>query len=292
MPDNIRMAGMAETGKFKAGAVDTDQPWFVLGAASKYEILMSRDPAISHFYAFEADKSRGLVFAVPDGAVDIVFDCDSFFPQARVCGTTLEARRIELQHQHRYFGVRFALGVIPGFLDVVARDLVNQEINLRNLIPDAEAIFDKMIRQPSIFNRASMFMDFFPRKHNRDNTCITRYVMKIICANHGNIKIQEITDATGWNRRTILRNFQNDTGLSPKIFSRIVRCQAAMHEIAHNKNVIFSDLAHKLGFSDQPHLLRDFKKLTNVTPVDYRNKMQGQIYSRKIQYHHPQCINP
>lgn len=266
-------------------AINTDQPWFVLGAADQYELLLSHDRSISHFYRFEADASNGLIFAVPDGCIDIVFDCDPASPSVRVCGTTLEARSVALQHQHSYFGVRFPIGVVPEFLDTRAKYLVGQEINLADLMQHADSLTDRIVSQSSIADQAREFQRFHNGQQNPQTSAVTDQALSLIYARKGNIQTQEIASATGWSRRTILRQFQEDLGLAPKTFCRIIRCQAAMSDINREDHINLSSLAYDLGFSDQSHFLKDFRRLVSITPFEFKAKVSTDHYLRKIHIH-------
>ena len=74
---------------YRHSGFQPEQPWFVLNAARHYSVIASDNPAISHFYSFEVAQNACMTLAIPDGCVDIVFDCDAQRPAARVCGTTL-----------------------------------------------------------------------------------------------------------------------------------------------------------------------------------------------------------
>lgn len=260
----------------------SNQPWFVLNAATHYDLVTSSDPSISHFYSFEADQSNGLTFAIPDGCIDIVFDCDQSKPRALVCGTTLEARCADLVHQHRYFGVRFALGVVPKFLNIRADELVDQEIDLLNVVPEAVGLFEQVINRSSCPEQATLFQHFFRDIAPREPSPLTSLAVRLICENKGNIRVNELESQTGYTRRTLLRQFNVDIGLSPKAFSRIVRCQSAVCDINYREKVMLSDLAYDLGFSDQSHFLREFKKLVSTTPVDYLCRIKQKAYLNRI----------
>ena len=129
----------------KVASIHSKQPWFVLSAAKHYDLVLSDEPAISHFYSFKTKPLSGMTIAVPDGCVDILFDCDKTNPSARVCGTTLEARSAELKGDHDYFGVRFSLGVTPDFLNVSADDLVDHQVDFLDAVTGAEPVFDHIV---------------------------------------------------------------------------------------------------------------------------------------------------
>lgn len=260
-----------------------EQPWFVLSAAKQYRLAMSYNPAISHFYSFEADQTRTLALAIPDGCVDIVIDCDPVNPKVKVCGSTLEARSAGLTHKHPYFGVRFTLGVFPEFLNTSADELVNHELQLLELVPEFEQVLEALVNEPDFLKQAAIFERFYAGKTILSQSDLTLTAARAICNERGVIRSKQLEDLTGFSIRTIQRQFQSDIGMSPKAFSRIVRCQSAVNTLNQNDSISFSELACELGFSDQPHFLREFKKLVSTTPLEFQRQMQERSRLRLIE---------
>ncbi|WLG88032.1 helix-turn-helix domain-containing protein [Pseudomonas cucumis] len=245
--------------------------------------MPSEHPAISHFYAFDVAQSANLL-AVPDGCVDIVFDCDATRPTARICGTPLAAQAVELHQNHHYFGVRFSPGVIPGFINVLAEELTERELDLLEVSGFAQRIFENIVQAPLLGDQMRLFNDYLaPRLMGRTST-LTAMVIQQALRHRGDIRIQQLEELSGYTSRTLHRQFSQDTGMSPKTFCRIIRCQAALDTLNTQHDVSFSELALDLGFSDQSHFLRDFKKLVSTTPCDYQRKMTQNAYTDRINY--------
>ncbi|MEM8561591.1 MAG: helix-turn-helix domain-containing protein [Pseudomonadota bacterium] len=261
-----------------------NQPWFVLNAATHYQRVGSQDPAISHFYHFEADESQHHTLAVPDGCVDIIFDCDTARPSARVCGTTFEARSAHLKHGHRYFGIRFAIGLMPECLDISAHELVDQEIDLTYLAPSAGPLIEQIVGMASCREQVALAEAFFSGTAVRKASALTSQAVQLIWQHQGSIRVDDIESITGYTRRTLLRRFIADVGMSPKAFCRIVRCQLAVHHMSHGNSFALSQLACELGFSDQAHFQREFKQLVSTTPLDYRRRLDTGAYLQRIQH--------
>lgn len=259
-----------------------EQPWFVLNS-SRYSVLPSEHPAISHFYALDVARSADLL-AVPDGCVDIVFDCDATRPNVRICGTALEAQRVELLQDHHYFGVRFAPGVIPGFINVMAEDLTEQEWDLLQVSAFAQRIFESIVQAPLLHEQMKLFSDYLAPHLTVRTSKLTAMVIQQALAHRGDLRIQQLEDLSGYTSRTIHRQFSQDTGMSPKTFFRIIRCQSALETLNTQHDVSFTELALDLGFSDQSHFLRDFKKLVSTTPCDYQRKMGQNAYTGRISF--------
>lgn len=261
-----------------------EQPWFVLTSSKHYDLAISNDQSISQCYAFEADHSGGPTFAIPDGCIDVLFDCDQANPTAKVCGSTLEARNAELKHRHRYFGVRYKLGVIPGFLGVSAAELVDCEVNLLDIIPKLEPAFAQIVTEHCFENQVTIFRRLYERKSPRLPSPLTMGTIQIISEKKGTLSVKQLEALTGYTSRTLQRQFQSDMGMSPKTFSRIIRCQSAVHEINYQNSIVFSELASDLGFSDQPHFLREFKQFVSATPSNYQRQVQRSDYRQRIRY--------
>lgn len=201
-----------------------EQPWFVLNS-SRYSVMPSEHPAISHFYAFDVAQSTD-VLAVPDGCVDIVFDCDATRPTVRICGTPLEAQRRAASASSLLWRALFT-GVIPGFINVLAADLTEQELDLLKVSGFAQRMFENIVQTPRLEEQMRLFNDYLaPRLMGRTSK-LTAMVIQQALVHRGDLRIQQLEDLSGYTSRTIHRQFSQDTGMSPKIFCRIIRCQAA-----------------------------------------------------------------
>lgn len=262
-----------------------EQPWFVLNAAGHYSLIPSENPAISHFYCFDVAKEANMTLAIPDGCVDIVFDCDANNPSARVCGTTLEARGADIWHSHHYFGVRFAPGVIPDFLDVMAEEVPDREFSFLDVVPDARLAFEQIVQAQTFSQQIALFNAYFTPRLVRKTSPATTMIITQMRALKGNIRVDQLEALTGYTCRTIQRQFRQDTGMSPKAFSRILRCQSALGSLHSQQNMSCSDLAADLGFSDQSHFLREFRKFVSTTPCDYHRRITREDYARRLQFH-------
>jgi len=259
-----------------------EQPWFVLNS-SHYSVVPSAHPAISHFYAFDVAQSNNLL-AVPDGCVDIVFDCDATRPTARICGTPLTAQAVQLHQDHHYFGVRFSPGVVPGFINVLAEELTERELDLLEVSGFAQGIFERIVQAPLLEDQMRLFNDHLAARLMSKTSRLTNMVVQQALHHRGDVRIQHLEDVSGYTSRSLHRQFSRDTGMSPKTFCRIIRCQAALDTLNTQQDISFSQLALDLGFSDQSHFLRDFKKLVSTTPCNYQRTLLQSAYRDRISY--------
>jgi transcriptional regulator GlxA family with amidase domain len=82
----------------------------------------------------------------------------------------------------------------------------------------------------------------------------------------GQARIDALARSLGWSRRRMQRLFLDEIGVSPKLYSRIVRLNVVLATLDRAERSSAVDFALAAGYFDQAHLLRDFRKLVGRTP--------------------------
>jgi AraC-like DNA-binding protein len=85
-------------------------------------------------------------------------------------------------------------------------------------------------------------------------------------ATHGRVPIGELAAELGWSRKRIVARFRDEIGLPPKSVARLLRFERA-RELAGTMS--WGELAFECGFSDQPHLIAEFRRITGRTPETF-----------------------
>jgi AraC-like DNA-binding protein len=83
-----------------------------------------------------------------------------------------------------------------------------------------------------------------------------------------NVALEDLSDLSGLSPYHLIRVFRQELGLSPHAYFEQVRIHRARRLL--KEGLPIADVAADLGFTDQSHLSRHFKKLTGVTPGAYR----------------------
>lgn len=77
--------------------------------------------------------------------------------------------------------------------------------------------------------------------------------------------VTALADTACLSKKQYERIFREYVGMNPKEYSRIVRFQKSMWMMQRgNRN--YADIAAAAGYSDQSHLIREFKSMTGHTP--------------------------
>ncbi len=87
-----------------------------------------------------------------------------------------------------------------------------------------------------------------------------------VVRNSGSVRISELAHQAGLGIRQFERRFDHEIGISPKLYARIVRFEAALQRRAVSPTTRWTDIAHDLGYHDQMHMVHDFTRLSGDSP--------------------------
>ena len=90
-----------------------------------------------------------------------------------------------------------------------------------------------------------------------------------------NITLEQLATLTGLNRSYLTRVFRDEVGLPPYAYLTQVRVEKAKLLLVEGQPL--SEVALAVGFADQSHLTRFFKRIVGVTPGRYA---ESQYHSR------------
>lgn len=260
----------------------TIQPYFVFSTHSAYHKKIVRNSPISHFYGFIADNSDGEALAVPDASIDILFLCDIYQPEVRICGSVLNAKYVELQHNKRYFGVRFKPGFMPGFINLTPKELVNEEFALQDICHHATSLLEEITKESCFNQQTKIFMSHYGRRLYRETSLVCQHINKLILMNDGDIKVGELEKETGYSLRYINKLFTENFGLSPKSYCLMLKFQSSLNQLIKQQSLLLTHLAQDQGYADQSHFIRHFKKYAALTPKNFVKELQASDYQKRI----------
>jgi AraC-like DNA-binding protein len=87
------------------------------------------------------------------------------------------------------------------------------------------------------------------------------------------VSLGDLCGASGLSASYLVRAFKAHYGLTPHAWQLNHRIQRGRMALRHGRPI--AEVAHELGFADQAHLQRTFKRFVAATPGQYRQ--QGAI---------------
>ncbi|ATN05234.1 AraC family transcriptional regulator [Chryseobacterium indologenes] len=173
----------------------------------------------------------------------------------------------------------------PYFLNILlktsAKEVRNQIISVEDVVRDKLQPFqEKLFTQTnplSVINGLNLFFSEFLAQETKSDYSFISTVQQYILKNKGSVSSKELELFTGYSERHLERKFEDFMGVSPKKYSTIIRLHYFLSLI--NRGIAgdnMTALSYNAGYSDQSHLIRDFKTSVGLTPRQYiktKNKM-------------------
>jgi len=88
----------------------------------------------------------------------------------------------------------------------------------------------------------------------------------------GTLPVSEVAAAAHATVRTLERKFKQSSGYSVKDVSGLMRFEGVRNRLWHDPASNLAGLAQELGYADQSHLSREFKRYSGTTPAAFARK--------------------
>jgi AraC-like DNA-binding protein len=86
---------------------------------------------------------------------------------------------------------------------------------------------------------------------------------------HG-MPLARVTEQLGLLPRTLARRFSRQVGITPKRFARLQRLQRILGDACQSAAPDWRTLAMEHGYTDQSHMVHEFREMTGITPSGYK----------------------
>jgi len=92
----------------------------------------------------------------------------------------------------------------------------------------------------------------------------------------GTMPVSEVAAAAHATVRTLERNFKQSSGHTVKDVSGLMRFEQVRNQLWNHPDSNIAGLAHELGYTDQSHLSREFKRYSGTTPAAFARKVKKE----------------
>ena len=95
-------------------------------------------------------------------------------------------------------------------------------------------------------------------------------------AAHGTLPVHQVAAAAHATVRTLERKFKQAAGHTVKDVSGLMRFEQVRNHLWQHPAASLAGLAHELGYTDQAHLSREFKRYSGTTPAAFARKARSR----------------
>ncbi|MEO8138371.1 MAG: helix-turn-helix domain-containing protein, partial [Gemmatimonadota bacterium] len=99
----------------------------------------------------------------------------------------------------------------------------------------------------------------------------------------GAIRIGDLARELGRSRRRLIDRLHSDVGLRPKVVARLLRFQGLRRLLRRRPKAGWAHLAALAGCHDQPHLSREVRQCTSLTPEALRRLLGPEAETVTLQ---------
>lgn len=244
----------------------------------EYEPCEALKPYVRCFWgsrrSYREEKGEyGVSTVIPDTCMDIIFDVNftDNYINSSFCGINDSSfhsdRKVEKSCVVSTFAVRFYAwsavffaeesmsGVKNGFFDADSHfSSIRKEI--APLLFDVTSINERIPLVETVLMRHL--------KPERKDRIVTEAVGEML-RYRGNLRMDKLAGEIHVSNRQIERVFKENMGVSPKTLSSLIRYQYVWREALFQRNFQMQDAVGKFGYTDQSHLLREFKKYHSLS---------------------------
>jgi AraC-like DNA-binding protein len=233
-------------------------------------------PFVEHLWTVEWDlpaPSTSEVLAHP--SVQLVIERDA----SRVGGvhTGLFTRRLE--GRGRVLGVKFRPGGFRPFLGRAVSELTDRMTPIAAIFGDeARGLEERALARPDHGEAFAEIQAFLARVAPPPDPTVDLLaaLAERIATDRGITRVEQLVPIAGLPLRKLQRLFDDWVGVAPKWVIQRYRLHEAAERIAlatPEAALDWADLALELGYADQAHFIRDFRKLVGRTPGDYAKSL-------------------
>lgn len=223
-------------------------------------------PFVDAFWSRAAGQSAGSLGperVLPDGCLDIVIGPR----EAIVVGAMTRPIVVPPGDGAGLIGVRFRPGMATAFLRIPAAALTDDVAPLEALWPDGGQIADHVGSVLGTDQAVSRLAETLTSRLSQIAPVPPDLLVAVerIVARGGRIDVSRLAASLGVTRQHLARRFAAHVGVPPKTFCRVVRLWRVLRSTTIG-SVNWAGLAADLGYSDQSHLVTEFRSLTGLTP--------------------------
>jgi AraC-like DNA-binding protein len=220
---------------------------------------------------------------VPDGSVQLLFVLSDEHDRGDydlVVGATVEPTVVRLRGRIEHVGVELRPGAVPALLDVPAGELFDRSVALEDLWGErAAVVHDRLrdtadpVRRIQIIQEALAGALVDRRDARAPAPAAVAEAVRRIAVAAGDLRVADLAADLGLSDRRLQQLFHWHVGLSPKAACRLARFRASVDRLVEaTPPPSWSELAIDAGFSDQSHLVNEFRALTGLAPRDFQRR--------------------
>jgi len=175
---------------------------------------------------------------------------------------------IDTRAQHWLAAVEFRSGGAGHFFSIPISEVCNQVVQLENVWGCGGSSLRERLLEASTPAAKFLVLEEVLLQHL--SPVFDPAIQYAIAALQRAAPVSQVASRLGLLPRTLRRRFSSQVGITPKRFARVHRLQRVLRAARQSRDPDWCALAAEQGYTDQAHLIHDFRDLAGITPEGYR----------------------
>lgn len=231
---------------------------------------------VEHYWVVEWDltgQPPELVETLPHPSVHMVFEGGG---KSRIGGPATKRFSTVLEGKGRVFAVKFKPAGFQPFAGVSVSKFADRTVPLGEVFGNSgDELDETIIAAATDEARIAAVEDLLSERSFKEDAKVglVNEIVYSVLAEREILRVDDLVERFGLNKRTLQRLFAKYVGVSPKWVIQRYRLHEAAEILAAGEPASQIDLALDLGYSDQAHFVRDFKAIVGVSPGAYAKNL-------------------
>ncbi|MGE6356809.1 AraC family transcriptional regulator [Flavobacterium sp. NPDC079362] len=223
-----------------------------------------------------SDGNTGIVFSLKSKLISGFSDYNvkDYLPDSFLYGQLNGFKDIYSDNAIKLIIVVLQPNGIHQLLGIPANEFQDSIIDIDNVFGQKgldlqEKLSEEINNQARIEFLNHFFRNLIAKKPQSDQKII-KSSLDFIIAHKGYFSLKQLVDYTGYTERHLERKFKECVGLNPKKFGNVIRLHHFLKLLKDkSEDTTLTTICYDAGFSDQSHLIKEFRKHTGISPREY-----------------------
>jgi AraC-like DNA-binding protein len=240
-----------------------------------YLFLDNKEIAIQKLRLF-SDGNTGVVFSLKSKLISEISNDEvkKYLPTSFLYGQLHGFKDIYSENETSLIIVVFQPNGIYQLLGIPATEFQDSIIPVEEIFDHKGSVLqEKLYEKNNNEVRIELLNHFFRSLINNklvSNQSIINNSLDFILKNKGDFSVKQLVEYTGYTERHLERKFKESIGLNPKKFGNVIRLHHFLKLLKNRSDATnLTAICYDAGFSDQSHLIKDFRKHTGISPREY-----------------------
>lgn len=257
------------------------------------------DEFVDHLWSLSDAPPHARERIVPSGTLELVVNLaedeirvyrpgDTSHPHRHagsvVSGAFTGCFVIDTREHASIMGAHFRPGGAFLFLAAPADQLTDRHVALEDLWSPGEVrrLRDRLCAGPGAAARFQVLEEALlaRMRQPRERRGVVQVALERL--RRPGVSVGEVSSAVGISHRRFIELFGREVGITPKVYLRVERFQRLLEMAGRVEAPRWSWLAHRCGYFDQSHLIRDFRAFAGVTPAQYAGQRSERVKENHI----------